>query len=68
MQKQNFSEAKKYLTKAIYLDPDKPQTLINLAVVFYQLNEKKLISPLLLHAQKLDPTNSQIQAMLNDLK
>ncbi len=68
LQKQNFSEAKKYLTKAIYLDPDKPQTLINLAVVFYQLNEKKLISPLLLHAQKLDPTNSQIQAMLNDLK
>jgi Tfp pilus assembly protein PilF len=59
--------AKKYLQQAVMLDPDHVQSLINLAVVYYQSNEKLFIKPLLLHALKLSPDNEQVKAMLGDL-
>lgn len=68
LQNADYDLAKKYLYNAVLLDPDKTQTLINLAVTYYQLRENSFIKPLLLRAQKLEPNNAQIQGMLNDLK
>ncbi|MBK6819791.1 MAG: hypothetical protein IPG85_09500 [Bacteroidetes bacterium] len=67
MQAQNIPLAKKYLTTSVMLNPDHVQTLINLAVVFYQSNERQYIKPLLSHALKLEPENVQVNAMLADL-
>lgn len=68
MQEQQLQLALIQLEKAKQLNPDHSQCLINLAVVYYQLNQKTKIIPILKHVEKLDPNNGQIKAMLNDLK
>ncbi len=67
MQEQSLPLAKKYLMTSVMLNPDHVQTLVNLAVVFYQSNEKQYIKPILLHALKLEPGNEQVKAMLTDI-
>jgi tetratricopeptide (TPR) repeat protein len=68
MQENKMEEAKQFLQKAIELNPDKVQTLINLSVIHYNLHDLNKIKPLLLHANKLEPNNTQVQQMLNDIK
>lgn len=60
--------AQNYLQKALTLNPDHTQSLINMAVILYQQNQKKNILPFLLRALKLDPTNEQVKAMIKDLQ
>jgi Tfp pilus assembly protein PilF len=68
MQENNLPLAKMFLQKAVMLNPDHVQTLINLAVVYHQTGADILIKPLLFHALKLEPANAQVKAMLGDLK
>lgn len=68
MQENNLPLASMYLQKSIMLNPDHVQTLINMAVVLYQTNQKQFIKPILSHALALDPMNTQVIAMLQDLK
>jgi len=68
MQENNLPLASMYLQKSILLNPDHVQTLINMAVVLYQTNQKQFIKPILSHALALDPMNTQVKAMLQDLK
>jgi Flp pilus assembly protein TadD len=68
MQENNLPLAKMFLQKAVMLNPDHVQTLINLAVVYHQTGADILIKPLLFHALKLEPANTQVKAMLGDLK
>jgi len=60
--------AKYYFEKSLQIDPDHVQTLVNLAVVYYQTNQKKYIKPLLYRALKIEPANEKIKAMIADLK
>ena len=68
MQENNLSLAKYYYEKSLQINPDHVQTLINLAVVYYQTNQKNYIIPLLNRALKIEPTNEKIKAMIADLK
>jgi hypothetical protein len=68
MQENNLPLAKMYLQKAVMLNPDHVQTLINLAVVYHHSGSDLLIKPLLFHALQLEPSNGQVKAMLGDLK
>jgi tetratricopeptide (TPR) repeat protein len=68
MQENNFPLAKFYYEKSLQINPDHVQTLINLAVVYYQTNQKNYIKPLLFSALKIEPTNEKIKAMIADLK
>ncbi|MEZ5018290.1 MAG: tetratricopeptide repeat protein [Flavipsychrobacter sp.] len=68
MQEGNMVMAYDYLKKAIAIDPDDEQTLINLAVVYHfkgeDGNAKKNLKQLL----KINPDNTKAKAMLLDLK
>jgi hypothetical protein len=68
MQENNLPLAKYYYEKSLQINPDHVQTLINLAVVYYQTNQKNYIIPLLNRALKIEPTNEKIKAMIADLK
>jgi Tfp pilus assembly protein PilF len=68
MQENNLPLAKYYFEKSLQIDPDHVQTLVNLAVVYYQTNQKKYIKPLLYRALKIEPANEKIKAMIADLK
>jgi hypothetical protein len=68
MQENNLPLAKFYYEKSLQINPDHVQTLINLAVVYYQTNQKNYIKPLLFSALKIEPTNEKIKAMIADLK
>lgn len=67
MQENNLLLAKSYYEKSLMINPDHVQTLINLAVVYYQTNQKLFIKPLLLRALKLEPNNEKVKAMIADL-
>ena len=68
MQENNLPLAKLYYEKSLQINPDHVQTLINLAVIYYQTNQKNYIKPLLYRALKIEPRNEKIKAMLADLK
>lgn len=68
MQENNLPLAKFFYEKSLQINPDHVQTLINLAVIYYQINQKNYIKPLLYRALKIEPTNEKIKAMLADLK
>lgn len=68
LQEGQISLAQNYLQKAIALNPDHAQSLINMAVVLYQQNQKKNILPLLYRALKIEPNNTQVHAMIEDIK
>lgn len=68
MQLRNRTEALAYLKKALNLNPDHEQTLINLAIWHHGAGEFKIARMYLLRAQKLNPGNEQVKAMLEDLR
>lgn len=67
MQEGQWALAAQYLQRAVMLNPDHLQTLINLAVVYHRQSADQLAKPLLWHAMQLDPANGQVNAMWNDL-
>lgn len=67
-QKQELLQAERYYLLSKKYNPDHVQTLINLSVLYYRSNRKALIRPLLETAQRAEPRNQQVNAMLMDLK
>lgn len=67
MQGEQWKEAQRYFETAKHLNPDHVQSLINLSVIYYRLQQSEMIKPLLKHALKLEPGNAQVIAMLQDL-
>jgi tetratricopeptide (TPR) repeat protein len=63
----NTTLAYDYLMRAHQLDPDHAQTVINLAVIYYQKGDKKAAQVLLSRLVRRHPENQQAQAMLADL-
>ena len=68
MQLGNNTMAYNYLSKAIALDPDHEQSLINIAVYFHNTNQPDRARKSLEHLIKKHPQNQQAKAMLADLK
>jgi Tfp pilus assembly protein PilF len=68
MEEKNWINATKHLQEAIRLDPNLSQSMLNLAVVYYQTNQNKFIKPLLKHVLLLDATNEQAKAMLVEIE
>jgi len=68
MQKGQPSMAYEYLSRAIALDPDREQTLINLAVYLHGSGDLRRCQQVLEQVLKRHPDNEQATAMLEDLK
>ena len=66
-QKQAIHTAEMAYLKSIALNPDHEQSLINLAVIYYNMLNKPKVKPLLLRALRINPTNSKTKAMLESL-
>lgn len=66
-QQHDITTALQNYTMSLSLNPDHQQSLVNLAVIYYKLQQKEKIKPLLLRALKLDPSNEKIKAMLQSL-
>ncbi len=67
MQRSQPSLAYEYLSRAVALDPDREQTLINLAVVLHNNNDLARCRIVLQRLLKRHPDNAQARAMLADL-
>lgn len=67
-QEQNLPQAKQEYELSLQCNPDHVQSLVNLATVYYRLNQKGAVKPLLLRALKLDPNHATVKALLADLK
>lgn len=67
MQQKDWQAALLAAQKALLYAPNHVQSLINMAVIQYQMHQTKNILPYLLRAQKLNPQNEQVQAMIQDL-
>jgi Tfp pilus assembly protein PilF len=68
MQKNQQTLAYEYLMRALALDPDHEQTLINLAVWLHGNNDLQRCRQVLLRLLKRHPGNEQAKAMLADLE
>lgn len=68
MQQGNNTMSYDYLMRAVDLDPDHEQTLINLAVWYHNNRQMKEAQKCLEHLLKKHPGNAQAKAMLSDLK
>jgi len=64
---QNYSSAMDCYNKAIALDPDMPQALINKAALCNLTGDKKQSSALLKRILKRDPDNMYVKQLLNNL-
>jgi Tfp pilus assembly protein PilF len=67
MQKGLGTEANEAYKKALSLDPDDVQTLINRAVLFYNMGEMGEVKLILKRALKIAPNDAQLQAMWADV-
>ena len=67
MQKGLGTEANQAYQKALSLDPDDVQTLINRAVLFYNIGDMGEVKLILKRAMKIAPNDPQLQAMWADL-
>jgi Flp pilus assembly protein TadD len=68
MRQGNSTMAYDHLRKAIGLDPDHEQTLINLAVWYHANNQDDKAKKALTHLLKKHPQNEQAKAMIADLE
>lgn len=68
MQQGNMVMAYNYMMKAIALNPDHEQTLINLAVWHHNKGNNENAKKCLLHLLKKYPNNEQAKAMLSDIR
>ena len=68
LQQQQLPKAMNDFRLSLQLDPDQVQALINLSVAYYQSNQRNLIPALLQRALVIDPRNTQVNAMMNDLQ
>ncbi len=68
LQQGNMTMAYSHLLRAVMLNPDHEQTLINLAVVYHANSEDGKAKKALLHLLKKHPQNQQARAMLMDLQ
>ncbi len=68
LSQKDFKASAMASAKAIALAPDNEQAYINLAVAYYNLQERSLVKQVLVKARRLYPNNKQIEAMLNELK
>ena len=57
--------AKKELEKALSLDPDNKQALINLAGIYLQEGEKAALDEMIHRLEQLDPENSELARLKN---
>ena len=62
-----FHKAKKNYQKALDIDPDYLQALINLAGIYYMEGNKKEAKRLLQRALKIEPNHRQVLMMLMEL-
>lgn len=67
MQEQNNTMAYDHLRKAVALDPDDEQAVINLAVWYHLNHADKEAKKILERLQKKNPQNERVKAMLLDL-
>jgi tetratricopeptide (TPR) repeat protein len=67
MQRNQPTQAYEYLMRAVSLDPDREQTLINLAVLLHNNNDQVRCRQVLQRLLKRHPENAQAKAMLADL-
>ena len=68
LQQGNMTMAYDHLLKAVMLNPDHEQTLINMAVVYHANAQDDKAKKTLQHLLKKHPQNQQARAMLSDLK
>lgn len=64
----NYLASAKSSAQSIALNPDNEQAYINLAVAYYNLQDVTKVKKVLTKANRLYPSNQQIEAMLADLK
>ncbi len=60
--------AYEHFSQSLRLDPDRPQTLLNLAVYHYSTGDKPAAARMLKRLLKKDPRNERARAMLADLE
>ncbi|MEI8278275.1 MAG: tetratricopeptide repeat protein [Bacteroidota bacterium] len=68
MQQGNSTMAYNYLSKALELDPDNEQALVNIAVWYHNERQADKARKALEHLLQKHPTNQRARAMLLDLK
>ncbi|MBS1775965.1 MAG: pilus assembly protein TadD [Bacteroidetes bacterium] len=68
MHEGNNGQAYKFMQRALLLDPDNEQNLINMAVWFHGNQQYLLAQQTLKHLLQKHPQNQQAQAMLAELK
>jgi tetratricopeptide (TPR) repeat protein len=65
--KDDFVKAEELYNKALYLDPDYIQALVNKASLLYAQKRTKELKELVLRMKKRYPANPQVNAMVKDL-